>query len=143
VNQAAEGVMDSHEALLDLLEFIEHFLNRLDIYHQIPSTSAMDEMLAKILVELISTLALATREFKRGRSSEFSLFSLACYLIGCIAVKFVKKGFGEKDFQAVLQRLDRLTRDEARTTAAETLKVVYGLVQNMKEVMNGEPMDLA
>jgi hypothetical protein len=49
------------------------------------------------------------------------------------AEKLVKKRFGEKDVQAVLQRLDRLTLDEARTTAAEILKVVYGLVQDMSE----------
>jgi hypothetical protein len=42
---------------------------------------------------------------------------------------FVKKRFGE----AVLERLDRLTQEEARTTAAETLKVIYGLVQEMSE----------
>jgi len=50
----------------------------------------------------------------------------------------VKKVFGEKDFDAILQRLDRLTQDEARTTAAQILEVVYGLVQNMSVVMNGE-----
>jgi hypothetical protein len=33
----------------------------------------------------------------------------------------------------VLQRLDRLTQDEARITAAEILKIVYGLVQDMSE----------
>jgi hypothetical protein len=54
------------------------------------------------------------------------------------AEKFVKKFFGEKDIEAVLQRLDRLTLDEARVTAVQTLKVVYGLIQNMKEVMDGE-----
>jgi len=41
--------------------------------------------------------------------------------------------FGEKDVEAVLQRLDRLTQDEARITAAEILKVVYSLVQDMSE----------
>jgi hypothetical protein len=41
--------------------------------------------------------------------------------------------FGEKEVEAVLQRLDRLTQDEARTAAAETLKVVYGLIQEMSE----------
>jgi hypothetical protein len=40
---------------------------------------------------------------------------------------------GGKDAEAVLQRLDRLTQDEARTTAAEILKVVHGLVQDMSE----------
>jgi hypothetical protein len=53
-------------------------------------------------------------------------------------VKFVKKLLGEHDVEAVLQRLDRLTQDEARTTAAQTLEVVYGLVQNIRVVMGGE-----
>jgi ankyrin repeat protein len=35
----------------------------------------------------------------------------------------------------VFQRLDRLTSDEARITAVQALEVVYGLVQNMKEVI--------
>jgi hypothetical protein len=50
----------------------------------------------------------------------------------------VKKLFGENDVEAVLQRLDRLTQDEARATAAQTLEVVYGLVQNMRVVIDGE-----
>jgi hypothetical protein len=44
---------------------------------------------------------------------------------------------GENEVEAVLQRLDRLTQDEARTAAAQTLDVVHGLVQNMKVVMDG------
>ena len=52
-------------------------------------------------------------------------------------VRFEKKLLGEKHFEAVLQRLDRLTVDEARTTAAQTLEVVYGLVQNMRAVVDG------
>jgi hypothetical protein len=67
-----------------------------------------------------------------------SLFSLTCYFTQRSAVKFVKKVFGEKDVEAVLQRLDRLTQDEARTTAAQILEVVCGLVQNMSVVMDGE-----
>ena len=53
------------------------------------------------------------------------------------AEKLVKKLLGENEVEAVLQRLDRLTQDEARMTAAQTLEVVYGLVQNMKVVMDG------
>ena len=134
----AKGVIDSYDALVDLLESIEHFLGRLGIYTEIPPTPAMDEIVAKIIVELFSTLALATRELKQGQLSESIFIAPACYLMEHIIVKFMKKGFGEKDFEAILQRLDRLTQDEARTTAAETLKVVYGLVQNMTEVMSGE-----
>ena len=54
------------------------------------------------------------------------------------AVKFVKTFFKEKDIGAVLDRLDRLTQDEARTTAAHMLAIVHGLVQNMKEFMDGK-----
>jgi hypothetical protein len=69
VNQVAQGELDSYDALVDLFEFIENFLSRLDIYMQIPPTPAMDDIVAKILVELLSTLALATKELKQGRSS--------------------------------------------------------------------------
>ena len=41
----------------------------------------------------------------------------------------------------VLERLDRLTLDEGQITASEILKVVYGLVQNMGFVMEGEQTD--
>jgi hypothetical protein len=68
--QTAKDVIASYDALLDLLESIEHFLSRLDIYTKMPPAPAMDEMIAKIMVELISTLALATIELQQGRSSE-------------------------------------------------------------------------
>jgi hypothetical protein len=70
VNQAAKGVLDSYDALVDLLESIEHFLKRLDIYTRIPATAAMDEIVVKIMVELLTTLALATKEIKQGKSSK-------------------------------------------------------------------------
>ena len=70
MDQAAKGITSSWDALIELLESIEHFLNRLDIYTCIPRTPAMDEIVVKIMVELLSTLALATRELKQGRSSE-------------------------------------------------------------------------
>jgi hypothetical protein len=57
--------------------------------------------------------------------------------------KFVKKLFGENDVEAVLQRLDRLTQEEGRTTAAQTLEVVYGLFQNMRVVMDGKQSYIA
>jgi hypothetical protein len=50
----------------------------------------------------------------------------------------MKRLRGENDIEATLQRLDRLTLDEARATAAQTLEVVYGLVRNTRVVMNGE-----
>ena len=45
---------------------------------------------------------------------------------------------GEKDIEAAIQRLDRLTLDEGKATAAQTLEVVYGLVQHRMAIMDGE-----
>ena len=51
--------------------------------------------------------------------------------------KFAKKLLRESEIEAVLQKLDRLTQDEARVMAVQTLEVVHCLVNNVKVVMNG------
>ena len=57
--------------------------------------------------------------------------------------KLVGKLVGEKKMEAMVQRLDRLTQDEARQTVAQILKVVHGLVGNMRVLMDGERIDQA
>jgi hypothetical protein len=68
--QAVTGVLDDYATLADLLESVEHFLNRLDIYTQIRPTVGMTEIIIKILVELLSILALATKQLRQGKLSE-------------------------------------------------------------------------
>jgi septation ring formation regulator EzrA len=54
--------------------------------------------------------------------------------------KFAKVLFkGGGDIEAVLQRFDRLTEDEARMTVKETLEIVHSLVNNLKLVMDRTP----
>ena len=50
----------------------------------------------------------------------------------------MKKLLGENETEAVLQRLERLTQDEARATGAQTLEVLYGLVQNRRLGMDSK-----
>jgi len=141
VYQAVKDVSASYDALGDLLESIEHFLKRLNIYMRVPPSPAMNEIIVKIMVELLSTLTLVTKEIRRGKWRESvpaarqSLVAQSCLVR---TMKFGMKLFGEKDVEAVLQRLDRLTQDEARTAAAQTLEVVYGLVGVMKAVLGSE-----
>ena len=54
-----------------------------------------------------------------------------------VAEKYAKKLLGEKDIESVLLRLDRLTLEESRMTVAQTLGVVYSLVNNIQVVMEG------
>ena len=63
----------SYDALVDLFASFESFLGRLSIYAVIPPMPALTNVLVKIIVELISTLALATKQVKQGRFSEFVL----------------------------------------------------------------------
>jgi hypothetical protein len=63
-----------------LLESIGHFLNRLEIYTEIPPTEAMNEMIVKILVELLSTLALTAKETKQGKLGKSIVGSGIYYL---------------------------------------------------------------
>lgn len=54
--------------------------------------------------------------------------------------KYTKGFWGEnesKEIESALQRLDRLTLEESRTTTAQTLDVVYGLVDNMRVIIDG------
>ena len=68
---------------MDLLESIEHFLTRLDIYTKVPPTPAMTEIVVKIMVELLSTLALVTKQIRQGRSSELVFVDAFPDLMGC------------------------------------------------------------
>ena len=77
--QSAKGIKFNCDALVDLLESIEHFLKRLTIYTRMPLSPAMDEIVIKILVELISTLALVTEELKQRRSSESVLADILLF----------------------------------------------------------------
>ena len=73
MNQTAKGIASSYDALINLLESIARFLSRLAIYNQIPHTTALDEMIVKIMMEFLSTLALATKAVERGRSGPSAL----------------------------------------------------------------------
>ena len=122
--------------MLDLFECLGNFLKRLEIYTTIPPTPLMTDIIVKIMVELLSVLALATKQVNQGRFSK-STVANTLPISQCATEKFAKKLLGDSEIEAVLQRLDRLTQDEARMTVAQTLGVVHGLVGNMKVVMEG------
>ena len=68
--QTAIGVSSSYDSLVDLFECLGNFLKRLEIYTAIPFTPLMTDITVKILVELLSVLALATKQVQQGRLSE-------------------------------------------------------------------------
>ena len=134
--QAASGVTSSYDALLELFECLGNFLKRLEIYTTIPPTQIMINIIIKIMIELLLVLALATQQIKQGRFSKCPV-TYSFPASQSTTEKFAKKLLGESEIEAIVQRLDRLTQDEARMTVAQTLSVVHGLVGNVKVVMEG------
>jgi hypothetical protein len=96
----------------------------------------MTDIIVRIMVEVLSVLALATKQMKQGRFSKCAITDTLPIAQRAIE-KFAKKLLRESEIEAVVQRLNRLTQDEARMTVAQTLGVVHGLVGNMKVVMEG------
>ncbi|KAH9162961.1 hypothetical protein EDB89DRAFT_604954 [Lactarius sanguifluus] len=123
---ATKHVDASNDALVDLFESMEKLLRPLDVCTKIPPTTATTTILMKILIELLSILALGAQQVEQG-------LLLAQY----DTVELGSKLFGIKSAEVVRQRLDRLNQEEARATVVQTLEVVYGLLRNMKAVMNG------
>jgi hypothetical protein len=66
--QTVKGVIDSYDTLVDLLESIEHFLKRLDIYTKIPPTVPMTDMVIKILTGTTLSPRVGDQADPRGES---------------------------------------------------------------------------
>jgi hypothetical protein len=76
-HQAVKDVSTNYDPLVELLESIEHFISRLNIYTTVPTTGPMAEIIVKILVELLSTLALVTKQINQNRPSKCVLPHMA------------------------------------------------------------------
>ena len=128
IYQAANGVITSYDALAEMLESIEQFINRLRIYVQTShSMSAVNEIVVKLMVELISTLSLVTRNLKkRCLRKPFLANTPICYFAQSDAVKWVKNFFVVKDINTARRKLDQLLQEEDRAVGAQTLRVVEG-----------------
>ena len=70
VSQVAKDVGARQEILISLFSRVEYYFKRLEIYTSVPATAAMKSIIVDIMVEVISFLAIATKEVKQGRTSE-------------------------------------------------------------------------
>jgi hypothetical protein len=66
LNQAANDVITSYDILADMLESIEDFVKCLRIYTETSQPMPkVDEIMAKLMVEVISMLILVTGKLKK------------------------------------------------------------------------------
>jgi hypothetical protein len=93
----------------------------------------MMDIIGKILVEVLSILAIATKEIKQGRTSEYSAY-ITSPLIERSPGKYMKKLIGRTDIEDALKRLDKLTQEEARMATAQVLKATHSVDDRVREV---------
>ena len=63
-------VRASQDTLIDIFERMENFFQRLEIHTNVSPTPEMMDMIVKIMVEVLSILAVATKEMTQSRTSE-------------------------------------------------------------------------
>jgi hypothetical protein len=117
-----KDVIASYETLVNLFERTQFFLQRLNHYITASLTQEMTELLAMILAQVLSVLALSTKEMKESRISVF-IYSRQYFLADHGSEKLMKRFMGKTEVEDGLQRLDMLTKEENLMTAACTLRV--------------------
>ena len=70
ISQTAIDVRASRDALSNIFERLDNFFRRLSVYTEVPLTAEMTDINIKIMIEVLSILAIATKEIKQGRTSE-------------------------------------------------------------------------
>jgi hypothetical protein len=83
------------------------------------------DIISKIMIEILSVLALTTKQIKQGRFSKCAVMDTAD--AQHVTEKFVKLLQGKDDIHAALKRLDRLTMNEGLAAGALTLGIVHNL----------------
>ena len=70
-SQAVKDVRASHGTIIDVFERMECFFLRLETYIEVQPTTEMRDIIIKIMVEVLSILAIVTKEVNRYRMSGF------------------------------------------------------------------------
>jgi hypothetical protein len=118
---------------------MEYFFKRLEAYIKVLPTAAMREIIVKIMAEVISILGVVTKEIQQGRTSMRFSFDMSPK-VDLPAEKYLKRLLGMKEVEDALQRLDKLTQEEARMAAAEALTITRGIddkVNDVGEILEG------
>jgi hypothetical protein len=125
--QAAKDVRASQASLGDIFSRIESFFKRLETYIEVPPTTAMMDIIIKIMVEVLSVLGTATKEMKRGRVSKYIPSNQLILDLDSdfSSGKLLTKLTGRADVEDSLQRLDKLTQEEAQMAAVELRMVMH------------------
>ena len=131
-SQAVRDVAASHEMLVHLFERIHLFLQRLDRYTGIPLTNDLTGLLGKIMAQLLTILALATKVMRNGRISESDLSLCPISIFHYVVEKVLKKLVGKTEVEDAVLQLDMLTKEESLMIVGRNLQVTHRVDENVE-----------
>ncbi|KAI9432844.1 hypothetical protein H4582DRAFT_2061432 [Lactarius indigo] len=102
---AAKSTATSRDVLVELFERIESLFQCLKTYTEVPPTQAVMDVLVKIMAEVLSVLAIATKGVKERRTKTI-----------------LKKLAGVSEIEDALQRFRKLEQGELLTVIAQVLR---------------------
>ncbi|KAI0263284.1 hypothetical protein BC834DRAFT_1034112, partial [Gloeopeniophorella convolvens] len=107
--------------LVGLFDSIMSFLGRLKIYDRAALPTPVAEVAVKVVAEMLSIFAFATKEIERGRLK-----------------KFGKTLLGDKGIEDALQRMDRLTQEEHQVVVAQTYSNTEEIKSGLQRVLDNQ-----
>ncbi|KAH9012707.1 hypothetical protein EDB84DRAFT_1444574 [Lactarius hengduanensis] len=114
---AAKGTAASRDELIELFDRIEHFFVRLQTHTEVPPTAQMTNVMGKVMAEVLSMLAVATKVVYQSRKKTF-----------------LKKLVGRNDIEDALVRLDKLEQGELSMVSAQVLKITSDLKDTTSDI---------
>ncbi|KAH8982132.1 hypothetical protein EDB86DRAFT_381343 [Lactarius hatsudake] len=114
---AARGTAASRDVLIELFERIENFFIRLQTHTEVPQTAQMTDVMGKVMAEVLSMLAIATKVMYQSRKK-----------------MFLKKLVGRNDIEDALLRLDKLEQGELRMVTTQVLKTTSDIKDTTSDI---------
>ena len=74
ISQTAKDFRASQNSVLDIIERIEMFFRRLEVYTEVEPTPEMMDMMVQITVEILSILGIVTKEIRQSRTSKSCMY---------------------------------------------------------------------
>ena len=91
-------------------------------------------MIVNVMVEVISVLAIVTKEIKQGIASEWISVVRNSLVAYSFSAKFMKKLAGKSGTQNVLSRLDKLMQEEVPMAVAQNLRGTHRILDGAQIV---------
>ena len=127
-------VIACYDKLVCLFERVHLYLERLNNYNNTKLSSAMMELLGKIMAQVLHILALSAKEMK-SRLLSMSIYLAHFCLSDYEIERFLKALLGRTSVDDALLRLDMFTKQENLMARTKVLKVTQNVHEDMNNVV--------